>query len=352
MDEPATFTSTIVPGPILTTLVDYLPFASIRALQLTCRQYGNLYQYALPTKWSVDRHLSRWFQHPTAFRQALQENQGLVAGSAALQFFAQPTTWQPADIDVYVHARDAERMHTHLLDTQGCVFTTTLTGQATKYPVYTIREVRCYTCLSVRTRELEHIQLIVIAPRYCTDDLNVNYHKPHAVLETILEEFHSTVVMNMLMGSEAISLFPQPTFVHRKNYMCNNRNDSKQRGVDKYVERGWSFTELFARDRHKVGNPIRRARMFGDEYCWRIGYDSSGISRLPSTNHAGHWWTMKEVQYEVYHPAETEPEYYPASTTRVRAYHIQFEGWLKDVGHIADRVALQKLVVAALTLYG
>jgi hypothetical protein len=109
MDKP-TFTATFLPGPILQSPVDHLPFAALRSLQLTCRQYTDLYRWALPTKWNIDNHLGRFVRDPKAFRAELDECNGIVSGSVALAFFDQSTDneWRPSDMDVYVPSSQSE----------------------------------------------------------------------------------------------------------------------------------------------------------------------------------------------------------------------------------------------------
>nr|POF17871.1 hypothetical protein CFP56_13283 [Quercus suber] len=331
---PVTFTSTFTAGPILSTLVDYLPLTSLRAVQLACRQYANLYAYALPTKWSIDEHLTRWFRDPKSLRRILDENDGLISGSAALQFFAQPTAWQPRDIDVYCHCLQAETLHQHLLEKQDCIFVQSKIGEDTMYPVYYLREVRYYTCLSAVTRQVEQIQLVVVGPEPVFDitsvatDPQFEHYDP---LAAIIEGFHSTVVMNLIMGTQAISLFPNTTFVRHKNHLCTRLDNAKERGVEKYVERGWALAEVLPRDRAKASNPMRYSRSIADSYCWRISYGQQGVSKMSTGLHSDEpapHWTIAETEERIYRRIEGDPEQ-RTSMTRVFIYLMRTD-WAAD----------------------
>lgn len=306
MDEKQPlFTQTFTPGPILECLTDYLPIASLRNLQLTCRQYAGLYEHALPTKWKIDKFLSRWLRDPKAFRHMLDKCNAIVSGSAALHFFDQPINWQPADMDVYAHDGQAWQLHSHLLNDQDYVYNGTKTAEEAFYPVDNISEVRTYSHLSAQTGNVEKIQIVCLL---LSSDKPDGRECRDGCIGAILNGFHSTVVVNYLTGTEAVSLFPQVTFVKRKMYLKLAYRNFLRRPVAKYVVRGFPIAEVVPREHKLALHPLRQARFVGDKLCWSIVYGSEGVSRKPQTHpdpfsgDSPLWWTMGEREYDIYHP--------------------------------------------------
>ena len=299
--DKITFCSTFTHGPILGCLVVKLQIASLRSLQLTCRQYGDLYNFALTPKWNIDSALKRFVQHPKAFRHELQESNAVVSGSVALQFFDSPSTWQAGDMDVYVmQGVDTKAMHEHLVTTQQYEFEHSRNGDDVAYPIPAIEEVRTYKSI---IGPMEHIQLIVFRNR------EGGYDTPYAhddVVEGILSCFHSTTVLNLLTATEAVSLYPQTTFITRKAYVHKPYKEPWKHAVDKYVERGWTLADVLPSERNKVMMPVRKVRRLGDQMCWRIPYERSAQpkGKVVVDTFASIMWLMEEFEEKHFHHDE------------------------------------------------
>jgi hypothetical protein len=76
---------------------------SIVRFQRICRQAQSAVKDYLARAFNIDRHLSRFFDNPKAFRKLQAETATAISGSSALQFF-QRTFYPESDLDLYVRA--------------------------------------------------------------------------------------------------------------------------------------------------------------------------------------------------------------------------------------------------------
>lgn len=74
-------------GPIFDVLTSILPPADILAVRRTCKDAEHIFRHLQLSQWNVDVRLKRFFMDAKGFRQVLGENNALVSGSFALQFF-------------------------------------------------------------------------------------------------------------------------------------------------------------------------------------------------------------------------------------------------------------------------
>jgi hypothetical protein len=89
--------------------------------RLVCVQAWLAVSEHLARAFNVDRHLSRFFEHPRELR-ALQARTGtLVSGSDALQFFERKR-WPGADLDLYAHPFEWKDVGRWLIDHAGYTF--------------------------------------------------------------------------------------------------------------------------------------------------------------------------------------------------------------------------------------
>jgi hypothetical protein len=72
---------------IFDSISSVLPIGDILALQRTCKATAPIYQELQKSQWNIDMRLKRFFKDPVRFRSKLGENNALVSGSFALQFF-------------------------------------------------------------------------------------------------------------------------------------------------------------------------------------------------------------------------------------------------------------------------
>jgi hypothetical protein len=86
--------------------------------------------------------------------------------------------------------------------------------------------------------------------------------------------------MNYFTSTEAVSIFPRTTFVHRKSY--NNISVFDSNGqyhpwIDKYVRRGFSFVE--SGSPVCASSPRIGSRSILDDDCWVISFNTIGAVR-------------------------------------------------------------------------
>ncbi|TKA79602.1 hypothetical protein B0A55_03364 [Friedmanniomyces simplex] len=167
-------------------------------------------------------------------------------------------------MDFYIPALAIWRMHWHLIKDQECTYTDVRTAEQAQYPAEDITEVRTYSRLSEETRQIERIQMVGISARYKSEQ---DYRRSgNMALMSILHGFHATAVLNYLSGTEAVSLYPQTTFVKRRMYMINQYGGQRARAVQKYVDRGWALHDLGFSEQRRTSHPMRKARQ-EDFFC-------------------------------------------------------------------------------------
>lgn len=77
--------------------------------------------YGDGTLWNINARLERFFDSPDEFRARQRQNDALISGSFALQFF-EHVTWPGSDLDMYVETGDRmESMHNYLIGPAGYV---------------------------------------------------------------------------------------------------------------------------------------------------------------------------------------------------------------------------------------
>ncbi|KAK5679767.1 hypothetical protein LTS10_007715 [Elasticomyces elasticus] len=114
-----TLTTVFQPGPPRECLLAILPIEAIRNLQQTCHEFADLYEYALPAVWNVDKLLRRFLPHPREFRAELTKHNAIVCGDVALRFFDHTASWQPEDMEIEVPDNSASyHLHWHLIKVQ------------------------------------------------------------------------------------------------------------------------------------------------------------------------------------------------------------------------------------------
>jgi hypothetical protein len=343
--DKATLTNAFVPGPVLENLLDYTSIADLRSLQLTCRHFKGLYEYALPTRYNIHRTLSRWLPKPSEFLEHLDECNAIVSGSAALRFFDYAAEWEPDDMDIYLPRWSSRKMHDHLTNVQGCKFTKLQTAEEARYPVNDIDSVRTYSRRHPQTGVVEHVQVIVVLSSDGRMARRRGIEDKDLPVQAILDGFHSTTVLNYITGTEAISLYPSITFGRKRRMYLKKPwtaypELSFKRALEKYIARGWPVHDVGPTEQSKRMSPMRKARHIGDQYCWRIAFDSLGRGRRPAalqqtmgfTNPVGSlWWTMDVIRQHSWRELEPWSEQTPrvVSLTKLHDYPITTHGRLQ-----------------------
>ena len=115
--------------PITSRICDFLSILDIVYLSRTCKGLRSLYQSLIPHKWDIDRILQPFIDDPKAFRSQLGENDALVSGSLALQFFER-RSWDEDGIEIFVEEGSmGDSMVEYLQSREGYLFSNAETNQ-------------------------------------------------------------------------------------------------------------------------------------------------------------------------------------------------------------------------------
>lgn len=100
VDTP-TFLSVFSQYPICAALCSHLNILGILTLSRISRTLKRNVSSLLKPTWDINRKLSRFVDDPIAFRAQMCQDEAIISGSFALQFF-DGIIWQESDLDVYV----------------------------------------------------------------------------------------------------------------------------------------------------------------------------------------------------------------------------------------------------------
>jgi hypothetical protein len=105
-------------APVYDILFACLSPRSLVQLALTCRAAYFAVAGFKARAFNVNRHFSRYFTDPIAFRSLQARTNTLVSGSNALQFFDK-TFYPEADLDLYTHPGHSFEIAQFLVEAQG-----------------------------------------------------------------------------------------------------------------------------------------------------------------------------------------------------------------------------------------
>ncbi|PBK84472.1 hypothetical protein ARMGADRAFT_1037186 [Armillaria gallica] len=247
------------------------------ALSLTERASRETVEEYRSSIYSISNLLTRWFSSDmfTCFKE-LQHQEGLVvAGSAALDFFSH-TYYTDTCLDLYVTFTHWQPVALFLNDAGYSAITVNGAScdgvipnvEALERLLDSHRMQKCQdTDWKQRSTEKSMCQsvcgIIVFLDKYQRNiSLNLCVYSP---FDAILS-FHSTLVMNFISYSSAVSLYPRLTF--EKGMATKSSPIHDQSIIEKYINRGWKFTNS-AVDYDSIW-PLR---FVGDRRCWVIQFN-------------------------------------------------------------------------------
>ena len=105
-------------APVYDIIFAFLSPRSLVQLALTCRATYLAVAGFKARAFNVNRHLSRYFTDPIAFRSLQARTNTLISGSNALQFFDR-TFYPEADLDLYTHPGHSFEVAQFLVEAQG-----------------------------------------------------------------------------------------------------------------------------------------------------------------------------------------------------------------------------------------
>ncbi|OJT09726.1 hypothetical protein TRAPUB_13794 [Trametes pubescens] len=241
--------------------------------------------------WSIDTTFDRWFYHVQSFLEVLDACEGIVAGSEAQQHFARHE-FRGKDLDIYVPCHGLLRMG-RWLKSEGFRFQTS----GGKHILFDAAAVM-FSAATVGNHDLGGRD-VYGSPlpnafssfnfvRFPTDNLRMLDMDGCRVqliavrgdpIPFMINNFHSTGVMNYITGKYAVSLFPRHTFVERQMFICQDmtRNAHANRSwIAKY--RGRGFTVIGATDERVQSAELRAwDRTVGDRFTWVLPHARSVI---------------------------------------------------------------------------
>jgi hypothetical protein len=100
-DQPTAFLDVFSRHTIYDVVFSQADTSTILYLQRTCRQARLAATDYLARAFNINRHLSRFFSDPKAFRSLQARTATVISGSGALQFF-QRDVYPESDLDLYV----------------------------------------------------------------------------------------------------------------------------------------------------------------------------------------------------------------------------------------------------------
>ncbi|KAI0083367.1 hypothetical protein BDY19DRAFT_900417 [Irpex rosettiformis] len=230
----------------------------------------------------INKHLSRFFDDPLAFRSLQAKTSTLISGSSALQFFDR-THYEESDLDLYVSAKHHREVGRWML-AQGYKFTPN-SIQDPDFEIsagednmnvdvfgYVLQDDRMKGVAAVFTFHKQsptipgkRLQVQVIVANTCP-------------MEVILW-FHSTVVINVISWDRAYSLYPRATFEHRKSVLLRQRHHNFDDVIQKYTNRGFGFVFTLDHDDLKSDPAFASSpRWIGDGHSWVIDLPTEGVT--------------------------------------------------------------------------
>ncbi|KAG2062926.1 hypothetical protein BDR04DRAFT_954237, partial [Suillus decipiens] len=232
--------------------------------------------------YNINRHLSRYFPDPLAFR-SLQARTGLViSGFNAIQFMDR-TCYPESDLDLYAHPGHVRELSEWLVSA-GYIFEPTQNvsanwdgtmtrvpqGQAggLYHPAITAIFFRRFVVINGEPVELK-VQVIETT---CNP------------IQTITKS-HSTCVMNVITFDAAYSFYPIATFEERSSLRIP-ASGAFPGALAKCIKMGWRIYAVFrpwdvARPSTSPFFP-NETRWVGDRRCWSISLDTSGVQTRPA----------------------------------------------------------------------
>ncbi|KAH9848480.1 hypothetical protein C2E23DRAFT_739592 [Lenzites betulinus] len=246
--------------------------------------------------WSIERSFDRWFFNVANFLEILEASGGIVSGSEAQQHLARHE-FRGTDLDIYLPYHGLLGMG-RWLKQQGFLYQPSagkhilFDAAAIMYASAASMEVRArgktgsngshpYSTFNFIRPEKDAFKLLGMDGALV--QLIVVRGNP---VDFLVENFHSTGVMNYINSKCAVSLFPRSTFVDRYSFVCQDTSQNAflhEAWMAKYRRRG--FSVIGSTDGLPSSVEIRQwSRTIGDHLTWIMphvrSYPSKKTERL------------------------------------------------------------------------
>ncbi|KZT30878.1 hypothetical protein NEOLEDRAFT_1159954 [Neolentinus lepideus HHB14362 ss-1] len=256
---------------------------------------------------NINRHLSRFFNDPLAFRSFQARTASLISGSSALQFLDQLGRW----------LMDREGYEYKPYETQETDFEKLDEREDFRLfanEMYKIQRVEAVFSFerSVQGEGAEPLKVQVI----------VATQPP---LQCILG-FHSTVVMNIISYDAAYALYPNATFEKRHALVVGKvRAERDIKAVHKCMQRGWRMQAALYN--HPIPDYFEEnlVRTVEDGHSWKISLSPQGVEPprpLSLTSDPLRWDPVVYSSFKLVHTTEVYMWYELVSSTLLRFKYL------------------------------
>ncbi|KAI0684139.1 hypothetical protein BC835DRAFT_1293861 [Cytidiella melzeri] len=259
---------------------------SLLLLSRTCKTALTAVRDYLSRALNINKHLSRYFDDPLAFRCLQARTACLVSGSTALQFFNR-VRYPESDLDVYVPLVHHKEVGRWLLE-QGYIFQPN-SAQDADFEVAALdeREARETVGAYPNDYAMKGVSAVFTFAKSSSQgehDLQVQVIVASRSPMEVILYFHSTVVMNVISWDRAYCLYPRATLEDRTSLLVRRYGVLIRNIVTKYTARGWAFIYSCPASRRKDLALTFVPRWIGDGRSWVIKLPTEGVTAPPSFN--------------------------------------------------------------------
>ncbi|TFY67877.1 hypothetical protein EVG20_g3780 [Dentipellis fragilis] len=231
---------------ILENVFSFATPATIIHIGQACRSAHEIVLEWLPFAFNINRHLSRFFHDPVAFRSFQARTSSLIGGLQALKFLDRSAYDDPKDadpvLDLYVYNNFASDTARFIIGSAGYEY-----GQPCHWedPQFEKR-------LEDGSRRRIKVK-VTFSP-----------------ISTIFKS-KTTCTTNFISYEKAYSLLPLTTFEERQCLVIASGARAMRSAVDEWEPRGWEIEAL-------EPYPDEPCRFLDQRHCWVLSFNVSGLA--------------------------------------------------------------------------
>lgn len=344
--------------PVFDTLVSFLPIGDIISLSRTCKELSNIYQSILPMQWNIGRTLKRFVNDPCEFRSQMGQNNALVSGSVALQFFER-VVWKDTEMDVFIlKGEGAENFCRYIQEREGYFLAEGGKEKVDEYCVNDVSEVIALCRMYILQKPTCFLTAVGFQVRTYIKNAQDKASRTeiHVVLthyipvQKILQHFYATIVVNFFTWNKAYAIFAQPTFIQHKGFMLKSLDEYFERSLAKHALRGWRTQDVMLIEKYPETHPIHEVRRVGDRYTWIIPFDTKNV-RQPKTPDMVIEYAQFTIQPNPsYPPKASIPDHYSIKANEFVACTLKYDytygsiGWAGFLGSKVNKLSYMELL--------
>ncbi|EPQ60361.1 hypothetical protein GLOTRDRAFT_31372 [Gloeophyllum trabeum ATCC 11539] len=282
--------------PIHDLIFGQLSPAGLVRFSRTCKLAQAGVQSFYNRAFNINRHLSRFFKDPIAFRSLQARTATLISGSSALQFLDR-TFYPDSDLDLYVHPGFAREIGRWLIDHEGYEYKPYESQNADfdtqdEVIMKAMRDAGLAPGQRTFSEDLhpfmnQMYRIPGVETVFSFERLNPNAGEDPLKVQIILASqtplqcilgFHSTIVMNLITYNAAYALYPDATFEKRRAIVMGRmRAERDIQALQKYMRRGWKFQATVPDVPIPDYFRMTMDRSVLDSYTWSIPLSLEGV---------------------------------------------------------------------------